>query len=108
MRNYVMDGPTMVRVIGVSPEKGIYYLTNNNVGFYISKYKAGEATLNFSDFTFLPNMISTVVGLFDDKSNLYGFKMVTVTFNGVTLQITKENAIYERIANEYFAKLDVN
>lgn len=106
MRNYVMNGPAIVRVDGVYSDKGICYKTNNGIVFYISNYKAGEAVLNFSDFTYLPDLINTVIGLFNEKSNLYGFKMVTFNFNGATIQVTKENAIYEKIANEYFSKIN--
>lgn len=95
---------TIVELANVTSELGICFKTKEQVYLYLNAYSNGIASISFSEFTSIPNAIKTVVGLFDKKSNLYGFKEVKFILNKLEFEVTEPNANYDLLIQEYFRK----
>lgn len=95
---------TTVKLERVTSNSGICFKTKEQVYFYITSYTSGIATILFSEFTTLPNALKTVVGLFNPKSNLYGFKIVKFVFDDVVFEVNEQTADYDYLIKEYFKR----
>ena len=95
---------TIVKLENVTSNLGICFKTSEQVYFYITTYSNGMATITFSQFTTLPNALKTVVGLFNPKSNLYGFKIIKFIYDDVVFEANEQTADYDYLIKEYFNK----
>lgn len=86
---------------------GMCFKAQNGTGFKLNSLHSGIACIEPLGATNIEDFVTVVVGCFDEKSNLYGFRAIEFDFDGVHIVVDSRNMDYETIVKEWYNKRKV-
>ena len=86
---------------------GLCFRSQNGTGFKLNSLQAGVACIEPLGATNLEEFVEMVIGSFDEKSNLYGFRTIEFDFEGVHIVVDSRNMDFDSIIAEWHSKRKV-